>query len=226
MNDEAIVFARDLGHPFSLALAYVSAAAVDQARRDAASTREHAVAAMALAREHDFRLQHAWASAFAGWACVELGRGEEGLAQIRQGIAETRATGTEQWLPQLHGMLAEAHLRAGRVDMGLAAIDEAFAIVQRTGERFYEAELHRLRGELLAVAGAAESVREAERALAQAHAVGRSQGAKLLVLRASISIRRLWDRLGRGEEARQFFNKAIREIDDQIESPDAIERTH
>jgi predicted ATPase len=222
MSHEAIGFARELGHPFTLALAYVSAAAVDQALRDAESTREHAAAAIALAREQDFRLQLAWASAFAGWASVEQGRGEEGLAQIRQGIAETRATGTEQFLPHLHGLLAEAHLRTGRVDMGLAAIEEALAILQRTGERFYEAELHRLHGELLTAAGTAESLREAERAFAQALAVGRRQGARVLVLRAAISFGRLCARLGRGKQARELVN-AIRDIDDQIASLDATE---
>jgi hypothetical protein len=75
----------------------------------------------------------------------------------------------------------------------------------------------------LAEAGAAESLREAERAFAQALAVGRSQGAGLLVLRAAISLGRLWVRLGRGKEARRFVNSAIRESDDQIASPDAME---
>ena len=220
-SHEAIALARELGHPFSLALAYVFAAAVDQTRRDGESTRQHAAAAIALAREQDFRLLLAWASAFAGWASVEQGRGEEGSAQIRHAIAETRATGTEQFLPHLHGLLAEAHLRGRRVDAGLAAIDEALGIVQRTGERFFEAELHRLRGELLLAAGAAES--EAERAFAQALAVGRSQGARLLVLRAATSVGRLWARLGRGQEARQLVNSAIREIDEPLPSPDAME---
>ena len=117
---------------------------------------------MALAREQDFRLLFAWASGFAGWASVEQGRGEEGLAHLRHAIAGTRATGTEQFLPHLHGLLAEAHLRSRRVDAGMSAIEEGLGILQRTGERFHEAELHRLRGELLLLAGATESVHEAE----------------------------------------------------------------
>jgi predicted ATPase len=221
-SHEAIALARDLGHPFSLALAYVFAAAVDQTRHDADSSLEHAAAAVGLAREQDFRLLLAWASAFAGWASVEHGRGEQGLAQIRSAIAGAHATGCEQFLAHLHGLLAEAYLRDRRVDAGMAAIDEALALMQRTGERFWEAELQRLHGELLLAAGAAESVREAERAFAQAIAVGRSQGARLLVLRAAISAGRLWVRLGRGEEARQLVRCAIRELDEPLASSDAM----
>jgi predicted ATPase len=145
------------------------------------------------------------------------------LAHIRYAIAGTRATGTEQFLPQLHGILAEAHLRSRRVDVGLAAIDEALGIVQRTGERFHEAELHRLHGELLLAASSAESVREAERAFAEAIAVARTQGARLLVLRAAVSVGRCWGRLGRGEEARHVVDSAMREMDEPLASADAIE---
>jgi predicted ATPase len=214
VSQEAIALARELGHPFSLATAYVFAAAVDQTRRDAESTGEQAAAAVALAREQDFRLHLGWASALAGWASVEQGRTEQGLAEIRRGIAEMRATGTAQSLAHLFGLLAEGCLRGGQVDAGLTAIDEALGIVQRIGERFYEAELHRLRGELLLAGGAAESVPEAERAFAQALAVGRSQGATLLVLRTAMSVAPLWDRLGRGEEARRIIDSTSREIDE------------
>jgi predicted ATPase len=195
-SHEAIALSRELGHPFSLALSFVFAAAVDQTRRDAEATREHAAAAIALAREQDFRLVHAWASAFAGWASVQCGRGEEGAARIRDAIAETRATGCEQFLSELHGLLAEAHLGGQRVDAGLAAVDEALAIVERTGERYWEAELHRLRGELLLAAGTAVTLHEARTALGRALAVGRSQGARLLVLRVTRDVRRLRALLG------------------------------
>jgi DNA-binding winged helix-turn-helix (wHTH) protein/predicted ATPase len=222
-SHEAIALARDLGHPFSLTLAYVFAAAVDQVHRDAESTLEHAAAAIALAREQGFRLLLAWASAFAGWASVEQGRGDEGLTQIRGAIAEARATGGEQFLAHLHALLAEGQLRGQRVDEGLAAIDEALAIAQHAGERFWETELHRLHGELLLATGSAGSVRAAERAFARALAVGRSQGARLLVLRAALGAGRLWTRLGRGEEARQLVGRAIREMDEPLPSRDATE---
>jgi serine/threonine protein kinase/predicted ATPase len=212
VSREAIPSARELGHPLSLANAYIFAAEVDQTRRDAESTREHAAAAVALAREQGFPALLGWASVLAGWASAEQGRTEQGLAEIRLGITEMRATGMAQSLAHLFGLLAEGCLRGGQVDAGLAAIDEAFGIVHRIGERCYEAELHRLRGELLLAGGAAES--EAERAFARAIAVGQSQGARLFVLRAARSVAPLWDRLGRGEEARRIIDSTSLEIDE------------
>jgi DNA-binding winged helix-turn-helix (wHTH) protein len=78
-SHNAIRQAEALEDPFSLAIAHVFAAAVDHARRDPASTREHAVTAIRIAQEQEFRLLLAWASVFAGWAAVESGCVEEGL---------------------------------------------------------------------------------------------------------------------------------------------------
>jgi predicted ATPase len=150
-------------------------------------------------------------------------RGEEGCSQIRHGIAESRATGLDQYLAHSLGLLAEAHLKTQRIDAGLAAIDEALEIAQRTGERHYEAELHRLKGELLLADGSANSVPQAEQAFARAIAIGQSQRASLFVLRAAMSVGRLWVRLGRGPEARRLVDGVVREIDDPLEPPDATE---
>jgi DNA-binding winged helix-turn-helix (wHTH) protein/predicted ATPase len=221
-SHEAIASARAVGNPFSLALAHAFAAAVDQTRGDAVSARQHAADAITLAREQGFRVVLAWASALAGWASLAQGSEEEGWAQIRHGIAETRATGSA-FLPHFLGLLAGAQLGRRRLDAGLAAIDEALGLVQRTGERFPEAELHRLRGELLLAASSAESARQAERVFGQAIAAGRSQGARLLVLRAAISLGRLWVRLGRGDEARRLIHDALQGMHEPPPSPDAKE---
>ena len=50
---------------------------------------------MALSREHGFAFFLAEATFFRGWALAEQGQGEEGIAQIRQGLAAWRATGAE-----------------------------------------------------------------------------------------------------------------------------------
>jgi predicted ATPase len=59
----------------------------------------------------------------------------------------------------------------------------------QTGERYLEAELHRLRGErLLAAAAQGSDTGEAEQAIQHALDVARLQGARLLELRAAISL--------------------------------------
>src|SRR6185295_5094621 len=97
----------------------------------------------------------------------------------------------------------DAYLAGGLVDAARETVDDGLAVVQRGGERFYEAELHRLRGEVLLTA-AGTSEREAEDAFRQAMAVARSQHAALLLLRAAVSLGRLWHRAGRATEAREL----------------------
>ena len=82
-----------------------------------------------------------------GWALTAQGRSEDGLAQMRHGLTNCRATGTVLDLPWYLGVLAEAYGNANRVDAGLATIAEALAVADKAG--YYEAELYRLKGELL-----------------------------------------------------------------------------
>ena len=84
---------------------------------------------------------------FRGWALAVQGQ-EEGIAQIRQGLAALRATGGEVSRPYFLALLAEAYGKVGQAEEGLTALAEALAQVDKTGERYYEAELYRLKGQL------------------------------------------------------------------------------
>ena len=68
-------------------------AIVSQFRRDVPAVHEQAEAAVALATAQGFPLWAAQGTSLRGWALAMQGQGEEGLAQVRQGIAAWRATG-------------------------------------------------------------------------------------------------------------------------------------
>jgi predicted ATPase len=84
-----------------------------------------------------------------GWALAARGQGEEGMAQMRHGLAAIRATGAELRQPYYLALLAEACGTDGQGEDGLTRLAEAMAEVRKTGERWREAELYRLKGELL-----------------------------------------------------------------------------
>jgi predicted ATPase len=98
------------------------------------------------------------------------------------------------------GWLAEAALEAADYREADAALVDAFAIVEGKGERIWEAELFRLRGELKS----ADPV-EAEADFRRAIEVARSQHARSLELRATMSLARLLDRQGKRDEARTML---------------------
>ena len=68
-------------------------------------------------------------------------------------------------------------------------MDSAFVIGRRGGDRYWSAELHRLRGELLRAAGA--DSRSVAAQYQQALEITRQQGARMLELRAAVSLARL-----------------------------------
>jgi DNA-binding winged helix-turn-helix (wHTH) protein/predicted ATPase len=185
-GDEAVELATALDHPFSIALALKFRAAVEQSRGDADGAGRFAEAAVALARDMGFGLMFAWCTTIAGWAAVRSGDVTRGLATIARGIEAARRTGSDQFLPYLLGMEADASLAAGRIGHGRSATAEALAIARRTGERFYEAELLRTTGELLLAAGGDRV--EADEAFRSAVTVAREQGASLLALRSAIRL--------------------------------------
>jgi predicted ATPase len=102
-----------------------------------------------LSTEQGFPSWLAIGTVLRGWVLAEQGQGEEGIAQIRKGIAAWRATGLELRRPYFLALLAKAHRKAGQPEEGLAVLAEALVLVNKTGERFYEAELHRLKGTLM-----------------------------------------------------------------------------
>jgi predicted ATPase len=185
---DAVALARSLSHASSTVLALNWAAMVQQHRRDAALTLEHAEAAIALAEE-ELAPWLAWATMLRGWALSQQGQGDEGLAQLGRGLAAWRAAGSACLVPFFLSLLAEAQATLGQTDAALSTLAEALAITERTREGYAAAELHRLRGELQI------DPDEAGASFHQALAIARRQHAKSYELRAISSLRRL-DRKG------------------------------
>jgi tetratricopeptide (TPR) repeat protein len=190
-SQEALTLARELAHPFSLATALIFAADVHQRRREAHMTYEWAEEALVLSREQGFAFRLAQATVLRGWALVEQGQGEAGIAQIRQGLVAYRATGVAT--PGYLGLLVEGYKNVGQIEEGLRVIEE------RRG-----AGLYRLKGELL-LTRSSEHQAEAETCFHQALDATHRRQAKSQELRAARSLARLWQHQGKQAEARALL---------------------
>jgi predicted ATPase len=196
----ALALAQQLAHPLSLTIALRWAARLHHLRREAPLTQAHAEASMAIATDQRFPQQLAQAMALRGWALAASGQGEEGIAQIHQGLAAYRATGAARDQLEHLALLAEASAKVGQTTEGLEALAEALATLATSGVRWWEAELHRLRGELLLQSSVAQPG-EAEACFQQALTVACRQQAKSLELRVAVSLSRLWQQQGKCAEA-------------------------
>ena len=231
-SHEALALAQELSHPHSLALALTCASALHHLRREGQAAQELAEAAIALSTDQGFAQWLAYGTMLRGWALANQRQGEEGIAQIRQGLAFLRTTGVENWRPYYLALLAEAYGKEGQAGEGLALLVEALAGVHKTGERVHEPELYRLKGQLTLqsrqvedksrtslgqVEGKSEVANpqpltpnpqaeaEAEACFLKAIEIARRQQAKSLELRAVMSLSRLWQQQGKKEEAWQML---------------------
>lgn len=198
-----------------------------QLRREGQATQERAETLIGLSTEQGFSLWLAWGTLYQGWALAEQGQEEEGIAQVRWSMTAWQGTGAEAGRTYYLALLAEAYGKAGQADKGLAALADAPAMVEKTGDRRWEAELYRLKGELTLKKGAGDwrlgagssspqapslkpqvpswVMEEAEECFHKAIAVARRQQAKLLELRATVSLARLWQRQGKKEDAHHML---------------------
>jgi predicted ATPase len=219
---EALTLAHELSHPYSLAYARVFAAYVSQYRRDVPAASEQAEAAVTLSTERGFQYWAALGTILRGWALAMQGQSEEGMAQIRQGIASSWATGGAVGIPYFCTLLAEVCAHLGHTEDGLQALAEAHALVEQHEERCWEAEIHRLCGVLLLQQTGAPQ-EEAEACFQQALDVAHRQQAKALELRAAMSLSRLWQQQGKCAEAYELLASIYGWFTEGFDTADLLE---
>jgi predicted ATPase len=225
-NQRALTLAQKVSHPYSLVTASDFAAWLFQICRYPRAVEEQADAAIALSTEHNFGFYGPMGVILRGWALMQRGEIQDGIRQMREGISAFRATSAEIMLPYFFAMLAEAYGEAGQPEDGLSLLTEAQAAVDSTRERWWEAEIHRLKGELTLKLSATAGISEAnfaEECYRQALTVARAQGAKSLVLRATMSLSRLWQQQGRPEDARNALDGIYSSFTEGFETPDLLE---
>jgi predicted ATPase len=141
---------------------------------------------------------------FRGGALAEAGELATGVAEMRQGIAGVRATGTEYTLPLFFAVLGELCVNGGRMEEAFSALEEGLAMSEKNQDRFILPEFHRLRGEL-ALSRPGPDKAEAEACFKQAIEIARGQQARSLELRATVSLARLWGEGGKRAQAHDLL---------------------
>ena len=135
-----------------------------------------------------------------------------------EGTAAWRATGNKHFTPFLLGLQAEACLKAQKLAEGLAAIADGLVIAAGGGDTYWLTELVRLRGELLWAGG--QDGKTVEACFREAQATARQQEARMLALRAAMSLARLWQSQGQTQAARQMLAEAYGQLDEGFDTCD------
>jgi DNA-binding SARP family transcriptional activator/predicted ATPase len=197
----AIAQARDLGHPFTLALVLAYAAMLHQFRCEPERVAQLTEEALGICAKHGITYYEVWCTILQAWAQCMQDRSNGNTLNIQRSLERFEAIESGIRLPYYTSLLAELCLDAGESGHALAILKDAEQIAVQNDESWWTAELHRLRGELLHRQGAAPD--EVESSFMHAITLARRQNAKMLEVRATVSLARLWQAQGKSQEAQQ-----------------------
>ncbi|HEX7797436.1 MAG TPA: AAA family ATPase [Vicinamibacterales bacterium] len=226
---DALTQVKTLGHPFSTAYAGHFAAAFHMDRREHAAVRSLEEAVGPLSQENGFVWFLLMAKTHRAWVSADLEGDERALLQLNEAIVFASTIGARIRLPAYLGAIAAVHGHFERATKGLALVADTIAANAESGQRFWDAELHRIEGALLLQADGVDSTLSAAAAAAAesrfhtAIRIAREQKARILELRASVSLSRLWDRQGKSRDAHGLLSAIYGGFTEGFNTPDLLE---
>lgn len=205
VRDQMFARVEQTGNPYGRAMAFGFAAHFARESGDVDGTLDYSERALAHINEQKVYAWLAQPTCTFGWALVQKGRAEEGIAHIEQGLGLMEMIGFRQTQPYHIGMLADAHLARGDAESAIGAVDRGLELCRTTLDRFYEGELLRLRGMGLLDRGSAA---EGAGCLEAAVEKSRQQAALLFELRS----RRLLNGVTSDQQVKRRNEERIEEI--------------
>jgi tetratricopeptide (TPR) repeat protein len=155
-----------------------------------------------LSEKNQFPHPAAHSRCILGHARAYLGRADEGVALIRQGITTFLEAESRFLISNFYAWLAAALERDGNIADALETVEQA--LQANADELVYRPETFRLRGELRLKQGQTEM---AEADFRESIALAQKMGAKAWELRATMSLARLLASQGRRDEGRAMLAK-------------------
>lgn len=101
MAQKAVALGQDVSHPFSLGFALCYEAVSHQFCQDLQRVDELVETAITLSTEQGFVLWLALTTFLRGWVLAKQGKAEEGIVQMRQGLADYKAISVNLSRPYL-----------------------------------------------------------------------------------------------------------------------------
>lgn len=225
MTADALTFAQQLAHPFSLVYCLYWNAVVQQHCGLITAMQERIATGADLIHTHQLGTFLHWMKSLSGWALAEAGNAAAGIAQLHESIEMARVAGTQNQECFNLGLLAEQYGRQENFDQALHYLDKSLARMAQTGERWCAAAHYHEKGEWLRRRPGNDGNKEAEMAEAfqQALTVAQGQGAKSLELRAAVSLAHLWHSTGRTDDARRLLTPIYGWFTEGLDTPDLQE---
>ncbi len=216
---EIMILANDLGNPHDLGLTISFVSILHQFRQEPLATLTQSETLIALADEQEFPHWLGVGTILRGWALTRQNESTNGLSQVKTGLNMWQQTGGKLNTPYFLSLQAESHALLKQLTAAQACIAEAQTFANLQGEYWWEAELYRLAGTLILEQESSRQ-KEAESYFQQAMQVAQAQQAKMLELRAVVSLSRLWQQHDKGNDARQLLEAVYSEFTEGFDTVD------
>jgi tetratricopeptide (TPR) repeat protein len=205
VSEQGMEIALERGHLFSIVWASVARVlALTSFGRyaEAVACADHA---LTICEKHGFHTRIGNVLQHRGPALFELGEEEQGLSDLKQGVALWRERNGVFFMARNLAKLGEYQLRAGQLEQARASLSEAERLAETTDEKMHLAEITRLLG-CLSQEGHREQARLCfERAISRSH----EQGARLFELNAARDLVMLGAKPGDDAEALQTLHSIV-----------------
>jgi adenylate cyclase len=220
LRNRAIAIAETSQHPHALVEGLNFSLILDFMMQNTQAVQRNAEQMHAISQKYSLSHYVELSKLHQGWALLLTGCYDQAITQMQTAIEHFIATGLGMFHSLRLGMLIEGYRMAQRHREGMVAIQDALTFVTRTSDQFWLPELYRLQGELLLGSGA--ETHEVEKSYQTALAVARQQSSRLLELRTSVSLARLWQTQGKQTEAYQLLAPIYNWFTEGFGTPDLL----
>ena len=185
-----VALARELDHPFSLAIGLWFSSWVKMFRGEPSECMPLAAELLELSRLRSFKSAEPHALVLTGWSRLQSGETEYGLRMMEQGEEKMRAIGQHAWRHFHMSAIAEARAGLGETVQALELVNQAIELAHTTAQGVWRPELLRQRAEWMLALGQVDVVAAKNQLMASIQ-LAREQSARALELRATASLARV-----------------------------------
>lgn len=214
-SDLAIAMARQINHPFTLALALCFGQWTYQFNGDPLRVHQMATEALALSHKYGFTFWTGWAEMMLAWADRSVDKSII-RQRMRQALQLWQSTGSQLGLSYFQCLLAE---QSEGVEATLL-LDAAEKFASEREELFWMPEIHRLRGKHALNESYDDACMKAETSFMQALSSADTLQAHGLGLRAACDLVKLLDVDGRREHVLEILKPRTTKFSPQDNFPD------
>jgi hypothetical protein len=138
---EAIKLAREIAHPYCLAVALTYGSITHQMRHNIPALRETVGELRELCDQYGFAYYREWGLILDGWSRMD----NSGVSLARRGIDNLRSEGSFARMPYWLSLLADLSARNGKTQAATAALDAALVAAQVRDDLWWLPEVLRMR---------------------------------------------------------------------------------